>query len=173
MSEFISEIPSYTQSLLNHLTTFFMKLFSRIWIGFALVFLVFYLVQDIEKAKANLTLLFPRIYQHEVARVLGLIDQKVGAYIRGTILKCAFVGLFTWVGLLILGMPFSLIFGLLAGVLNIILYIGPVLAALPALLLSLVPGTLGFSVNRLLRIKPWMPLYLPRSFWVKRLILAL
>ena len=126
-----------------------MKLFSRIWIGFALVFLVFYLVQDIEKAKANLTLLFPRIYQHEVARVLGLIDQKVGAYIRGTILKCAFVGLFTWVGLLILGMPFSLIFGLLAGVLNIILYIG-LLAALPALLLSLVPGTLGFSsVNRL------------------------
>lgn len=144
MSEFISQIPFYTQNLLNYLISFFMKLFSRIWIGFALVFLVFYLVQDIEKAKSNLTFLFPRIYQQEVTRVLAVIDQKVGAYIRGTFLKCVFVGLFTGLGLFLLGMPFSLMLGLLAGVLNIILYIGPVLAAIPALLLSLVPGTPGF-----------------------------
>ncbi len=144
MSEFINQIPSYTQDLLNYLISFFMKLFSRIWIGFALVFLVFYLVQDIEKAKSNLTFLFPRIYQQEVTRVLGVIDQKVGAYIRGTLLKCLFVGLFTWLGLSLLGMPFSLMLGLLEGGLNIILYVGPVLAAIPALLLSLVPGTPSF-----------------------------
>ncbi len=140
----INQIPLYTQNLLNHLVSFFMKLFSNIWIGFGLVFLVFYLVQDIEKAKSNLTDLFPRIYQQEVTRVLGVVDQKVGAYIRGTLLKCLLVGLFTGLGLFLWGMPFSLMLGLLAGGLNIILYIGPVLAAVPALLLSLVPGTPGF-----------------------------
>ncbi|HHX87428.1 MAG TPA: AI-2E family transporter [Firmicutes bacterium] len=144
ITDIIAQIPFYTQNLLNYLISFFMKLFSRIWIGFALVFIVFYLVQDIEKTKSNLTFLFPRIYQQDVTKVLGVIDQKVGAYIRGTFLKCVFVGLLTGLGLFLLGMPFSLMLGLLAGGLNIILYIGPVLAAVPALLLSLVPGTPGF-----------------------------
>jgi len=144
MSEIVGQIPLYTQRVLNYIISFFMKLFSNIWVGFTLVFLVFYLVQDLEKAKSNLTRLFPGIYQQDVTKVLSVIDQKVGAYIRGTFLKCIFVGLFTGLGLLMLGMPFSLTLGLLEGVFNIILYIGPVLAAIPALLLSLVPGTPSF-----------------------------
>ncbi len=144
MFDLVGQLPFYTQRILNYLISSFMKLFSNIWIGFTLVFLVFYLIQDLEKAKSNLTHLFPGIYQREVTKVLAVIDQKVGAYIRGTFLKCIFVGLFTSLGLFLLGMPFSLTLGLLEGAFNIILYIGPVLAAIPALLLSLASGTPSF-----------------------------
>lgn len=138
------QLPDHLQQILRNLTALSMVLVSRLWIVLALVFLVFYLVQDIEKAKANLTGLFPQIYHQRVAHILGIVDQKVGAYIRGTLLKCLMVGLLTGLGLSIFGMPFSLMLGILAGLLNIILYIGPIMAALPALLLSLIPGTPNF-----------------------------
>lgn len=144
IEELTRQIPGHIQGLLRTLTSISMKIISQAWIALALVFLVFYLVQDMEKAKKNLTLLFPMIYHEEVARILAIIDQKVGAYIRGTLVKSLLVVMLTWLGLTILGVPFALMLGLLAGLLNIILYIGPVMAAVPALLLSLAPGTPSF-----------------------------
>lgn len=140
-NQFIRQAPGNIQQLLRTLTALSMDLLTRAWIILALVFLVFYLVQDIDKAKQNLTLLFPQIYKENVVHILSIIDEKVGAYIRGTLLKCVFVGLLTWLGLSILGMPFALMLGILAGIFNIVLYIGPVVATVPALLISIMPGT--------------------------------
>ncbi len=139
--QFVRQAPGNIQILLRNLTTLSMNVLARIWVVLALIFLVFYLVIDIEKARQNLTLLFPQIYKDNIAHILSIIDQKVGAYIRGTLMKCIFVGLLTWLGLTLTGMPFALMLGIMAGLFNIILYIGPFVAAIPALLLSLMPGT--------------------------------
>jgi predicted PurR-regulated permease PerM len=139
--QFVRQAPGNIQILLRNLTTLSMNVLTRIWVVLALIFLVFYLVVDIEKARQNLTLLFPQIYKDNIAHILSIIDQKVGAYIRGTLMKCIFVGLLTWLGLTLIGMPFALMLGIMAGLFNIILYIGPFVAAIPALLLSLMPGT--------------------------------
>ncbi len=150
--QFVRQAPANIQLLLRNLTALSMNVLTRIWVVLALVFLVFYLVVDIEKARNNLTLLFPQIYKDNIAHILSTIDEKVGAYIRGTLLKCLFVGLLTWLGLTFLGMPFSLMLGIMAGLFNIILYIGPLVAAVPALLLSLMPGTPGLILVALLYI---------------------
>jgi len=143
-NQFIRQAPGNLQLLLRNLTTVSMGVVSRAWIVLALIFLVFYLVQDLDKARHNLTLLFPQIYKENVVHILSTIDEKVGAYIRGTLMKCLFVGLLTWLGLTMFGMPFALMLGILAGTLNIILYIGPVFATIPALLLTIMPGTPNF-----------------------------
>lgn len=140
-NQFVRQAPGNVQILLRNLTAVSMGVVTRIWIMLALVFLVFFLVQDLDKARHNLMLLFPQIYKENVVHILSTIDEKVGAYIRGTLLKCAFVGLLTWVGLSILGMPFALMLGILAGAFNIILYIGPFAAAVPAVMLSIMPDT--------------------------------
>lgn len=140
-NQIIRDAPGSIQDILRNLTSFSMNIFNRAWVILAMVFLVFYLVQDLDKAKKNLTLLFPHIYEQNIVHILGTIDEKVGAYIRGTLLKCFFVGLLTWLGLTILKLPFSLTLGILAGILNIILYIGPIVAAVPALMLAIMPGT--------------------------------
>jgi predicted PurR-regulated permease PerM len=141
---FTKEAPGFVQQLLKYLANFSMALVSKAWIGLMLIFLVFYLVQDLEKAKSNLTLLAPQIYRKDVIHILAIVDQKVGAFIRGTLMKSLFVGLLTGGGLAILGLPFAMMLGALAGIFNIVLYIGPVLAAVPALLLSLLPGAPNF-----------------------------
>ncbi len=143
-TDFAREAPRMGQQILKYLANFSVALVSKTWIALMLVFLVFYLVQDLEKAKSRLTLLAPQIYKKNVVHILGIIDQKVGAFIRGTLLKSLFVGLLTGGGLAILGLPFALMLGALEGILNIILYIGPVLAAIPALLLTFLPGAPNF-----------------------------
>lgn len=143
-ADFAREAPKLGQQLLKYLANFSVALVSKTWIALMLVFVVFYLIQDLDKAKSRLTQLAPQIYQKNVGHILGVIDEKVGAYIRGTLLKCLFVGLFTGGGLAVLGLPFALMLGALAGILNIILYIGPVLAAVPALLLTFLPGAPNF-----------------------------
>ncbi len=150
--QFIRQAPGNVQYLLRYITALSMGLFTRIWVVIALVFVVFYLVQDLGKVRQNLTLMFPQIYKENIKHILNTIDQKVGAYIRGTLLKCLFVGLFIWVGLTLLGMPFALMLGIMAGLLNIILYIGPVAAAIPAVLLSIMPDTPNIILVLLLYI---------------------
>jgi len=49
-----------------------------------------------------------------------------------------------------LGMPFAILLGITAGLFNIILYIGPFAAAIPALLLSIMPATPSFFLVVLL-----------------------
>ncbi len=150
--QFVRQAPGNIQIILRNLTTLSMNVLARIWVVLALIFLVFYLVVDIEKARQNLTLLFPQIYKDNIAHILSIIDEKVGAYIRGTLMKCIFVGLLTWLGLTLMGMPFALMLGIMAGLFNIILYIGPFVAAIPALLLSLMPGTPGLLLVALIYI---------------------
>lgn len=151
-NQFVRQAPGNIQQLLRSLTSISMGLVTRIWVGLAMVFLIFYMVQDLDKARQNLTLLFPQIYKENIVHLLSTIDAKVGAYIRGTLMKCLFVGLLTWFGLSLLGMPFALMLGILAGTLNIILYIGPWVASIPALLLSIMPDTPNFFLVALLYI---------------------
>ena len=151
-NQFVRQAPGNIQLMLRNLTTVSMGVVSRIWVVLALIFLVFYLVQDLDKARHNLTLIFPQIYKENILHLLSTIDEKVGAYIRGTLLKCLFVGLLTWIGLSALGMPFALMLGILAGAFNIILYIGPVVATIPALLLTIMPGTPNFFLVAILYI---------------------
>ncbi len=151
-NQFIRQAPANIQQLLRTVTAISMDIVTRAWVMLILIFLVFYLVQDLDKAKHNLTLLFPQIYKENVMHIISTIDGKVGAYIRGTLMKSILVGLLTWLGLTILDMPFALMLGIVAGTFNIILYIGPFVAAVPAVLLSIMPDTPGIILVLLLYV---------------------
>ncbi len=141
LMEFIESIPMILISWINRISTFKIPFLSELWSLVGLFFLTFFLLLDIEKVKASIVSLFPPNYHHEVLHVIGIIDSKVGAYLRGNVIRCSIVGVFTGLGLTWIGMPFAVTLGITAGLLNIIHNIGPLLAAIPAVLLSLTPGT--------------------------------
>ncbi|TAF52633.1 MAG: AI-2E family transporter [Oscillatoriales cyanobacterium] len=69
------------------------------------------------------------------------IGQRMGSYIRGRVLVSGILGIFITAGLSFLGMPeFALGLGAIAGVTNLIPFIGPVLGAVPALIVALAKG---------------------------------
>ena len=142
----VEELPYTIQRVLQQFTTVTMDFVSRIWALLVIIFIVFYMLIEQDKVRRQITLLFPQVYRKDVSYVLETIDEKVGAYIRGTLLRCFVVGLFVGSVMYLLGMPFALMLGVLAGVLDIIIYIGPFIAAVPAVLFSFMPDTPHFLV---------------------------
>jgi len=144
ITSLIQQIPTNLQQLLNQVTSLTLALFSRLTELIVILFLVFYLLKDLAKIKAGIIMSAPTNYRYEFSRVLTILDEKVGAYLRGNFLRCGIVGFATGLGLFIMGMPFYFILGFFAGLMNIIYYIGPYIAAIPAVLISISPDTPGF-----------------------------
>ncbi|RJX25785.1 MAG: AI-2E family transporter [Dethiobacter sp.] len=136
----IESIPLYLLQWINRISSFNIPFLSEIWSLLGLFFLILFLLFDINGVKTALVNLFPSHYRKEAAHVIRVTDDKVGAYLRGNLVRCSIVGLATGLGLFTIGMPFVLILGITAGLLNIIYKIGPFLAAIPAILISFTPG---------------------------------
>lgn len=143
-SFFVEQIPKYLQNMLSNLSSFSMSFFAGVWAVLMVVFMILYMLLFAKDARQEFYVIFPEKYRDNVRHVVSVINEKVGAYIRGTVAKSILVGVLTGVALSIVGLPFSLVLGVLAGLLNIILVIGPVLAAIPAVLISFAPNTPHF-----------------------------
>jgi len=79
------------------------------------------------------------------------IDNVFRIYIRGQLLDTAIVGFLIGIGLTILGFDSAFLLGMMAGIFNLIPYFGPILGALPAVVLSLLQS-------------PWQALYVGLLF---------
>lgn len=103
-----------------------------------IVFLVisFYLVVEEGALKRMARALAPEQHHVFLFQLLSKIQKKVGSWLRGQLFLSLIVGLMAYIGLLILGVPYALVLGLLAGLLEFIPYIGPIISAIPAILLA-------------------------------------
>nr|WP_255579691.1 MULTISPECIES: AI-2E family transporter [unclassified Deinococcus] len=108
-----------------------------------ILLLSIYLMLDYSRVNATLLGIFPRPWQPRVLEVTDLIGTAVGGYVRGQLVIATFIGVFVWLGLSIVGIPSAAAIGFLAGAFNIVPYLGPIIGALPAILLALtLPGAL-------------------------------
>lgn len=106
-----------------------------------ILLLSIYLMLDYSRVNATLLSIFPRPWQPRVMEFSELTGTAVGGYVRGQLLIAAFIGVFVWLGLTIVGIPSAAAIGFLAGAFNIVPYLGPIIGAAPALLLALtMPG---------------------------------
>lgn len=81
--------------------------------------------------------LFPFGKRDRVREVLAGVASSLRAWMKGQAVAMIAVGAMTILGLMVLGAPLPLALGLLSGFLNVIPFIGPVLAAVPAVLVAL------------------------------------
>ena len=84
-------------------------------------------------------LLHAALPSHIQPYLFGLFDRiqkKFGLWLRGEIILMVIVGLFSYVGLLILGVDYALILGIIAGLAELVPYAGPVISAIPAVLIA-------------------------------------
>ncbi|MGN1368538.1 MAG: AI-2E family transporter [Aristaeellaceae bacterium] len=102
--------------------------------------MAFYLLRDRRKIASGLTLLLPVSCRARGVRAAREMKRESAAYFRGQLVLSLAVGGMTAVGLLLTGTPGWLLLGVLMGVLELVPYIGPVIAGLPAVLLALQGG---------------------------------
>lgn len=80
--------------------------------------------------------LFPQGSRPRTREVLYEIGHTLSRWLMGKLLSMVIVGVFTAAGLALLGVPLALVLGILAGLLDFIPYIGPILAGVPAVLIA-------------------------------------
>jgi predicted PurR-regulated permease PerM len=99
--------------------------------------LVFYLLRDWPGIQARLGDLVPGPYRDRVLGFASEYDRLLARYLRGQLLAAGIVGTLTWLGFLIAGFPYALLLGAVAGVFNIIPYMGLVASLIPALIIAI------------------------------------
>jgi predicted PurR-regulated permease PerM len=106
-------------------------------------FWLFYILHDESQVKEGVIQALPRQLRADVLCMARLIDDVLSAYIRGQLLLCFFVGGMATVALAIIGVPFALVLGLIAGIFEALPYVGPILGAVPAIVVAVLsnPGS--------------------------------
>lgn len=107
----------------------------------------FYLMVDAERIGPTLARLAPPSHRQEVGRLLQQINVTWNAFLRGQLLLSLTVGVVTGAAMSALGVRFSIALGIVAGVLEIIPGLGPILSAVPAVLLALFQGAANLPLT--------------------------
>jgi len=163
---FIDQIPEFLTSILNKIQSIqpgpqkeFLATFNN-WINksplniksifsvlgtmagqvvsvFMVFVLAFYISVKKKKVRFFIDSLVPVKYKNFLTDFSGSVQKDVGKWARGLLLLCLFIGVFVYLGLLILGVKFSLTLAVIAGLTEVIPYLGPFLGAVPAVLIAL------------------------------------
>lgn len=115
-----------------------LNLFSNIINFFALIVLTFYLLLERKNLSRYLVTFFGQQGEKRVSRFVLRVEKRLGGWVRGQLVLMTMIGVVTYFGLRILGIDYALPLAILAGLTEIIPYIGPIIAAIPAVLLGLV-----------------------------------
>jgi HAD superfamily hydrolase (TIGR01509 family) len=107
----------------------------------------FYLMVDAERIRPTLIDLVPPAHRQEIAKLLERINVTWNAFLRGQLLLSLIVGVVTGVTMSILGVRFAIALGIVAAILEIIPGLGPILSAVPAVLLALFQGAASLPVT--------------------------
>lgn len=105
--------------------------------------LAYYLLKDYQSIKRVAVGWLPKEARHRVIEMTGYIHRVVGGFIRGQLIVSAVVGALIAAGFSVIGVRYALILGLIAGIADIIPYFGPIISAVPALVLALLNSPLS------------------------------
>jgi predicted PurR-regulated permease PerM len=110
------------------------------WLIFILM-AAFYMVKDADRITEQFDNLAPPGYRDDVRRLRQQITKVWNAFLRGELLLGLSVAVMTTVICFAIGIPYAWALGLLAGAMELLPSIGPVIAAIPAILLALFQGS--------------------------------
>jgi len=105
------------------------------------LFLSGYMLADSRTLIKNFVRLLPQPWDDRIAAQVGPISNRIGSYIRGRLLVSSILAIATTVSLSVLGLSdFALGLGAISGFTNLIPFLGPILGAIPALVVAISQG---------------------------------
>ncbi|MEO1445729.1 MAG: AI-2E family transporter [Cyanobacteria bacterium J06635_11] len=105
------------------------------------IFISGYMLADSDTLTKNFARILPQPWDQKISDQLPEIGDRIGSYIRGRFIVSATLALATSVGLTFLGLQdFAIGLGAIAGVTNLVPFLGPLLGAIPALVVAIPQG---------------------------------
>ena len=104
---------------------------------FVVPFVVYFILAEGEEAVRHLIERVPNKYFEMTMNVLTKIRKDLSSYLKGWMLESMIVGLISIIGFWIIGIPNPVLIGIVAGIANLMPYLGPIVGASLALMMSL------------------------------------
>ena len=127
-----SNLGQTTKSVFSTLTGVFGGLVSF----FAILVIVFYITVEKNILRKFFFLFTPDHKKSYVSELIDEIKKKMGMWLRGQLALSLIVGILTYIGLTILGVKYALVLALIAGLFEIVPFVGPWLSAIPAVIIG-------------------------------------
>lgn len=132
----IEGMEAWLTGLVAALIAILLKLMNSLLIVAIVPFVSFYLLKDITKVKKFFWELTPVRWRESALRFSRDVDESLGGYIRGQLFVCLVIGGLSAAVLWFMGMKYPLILGVIMGITNVIPYFGPIIGAVPAILVA-------------------------------------
>src|SRR3989344_7904047 len=148
--QIVEQLISQIGGVPGRIAKFTLSIFSNLLAVVAVLVFAFYLLSDRENLDKQLETFLGEKRNRELGKVIDLLEVRLGNWARGQFTLMLVVGALNYFGLTLLGVPFALPLAILAGFLEIVPYIGPIIAAIPAVFIGF--GTsfiLGIAVASL------------------------
>lgn len=113
---------------------------GAVWVIFVLI-TSFYMVRDSKNILHHIDLVAPPAYRSDMRRLRKQVTQVWNAFLRGQLILGTVVAVITTVGCMAVGLPYPWALGLIAGILEFVPNVGPIMAFVPAVLLALFQGS--------------------------------
>lgn len=120
---------------------------------FSVIFMLvlsFYLLKDADRFQAEIERSLPDAYRDDARRILSELNEIWSSFLRGQVILALIIGVVTTLALFVLGVRNALLLGLLAGVLEVVPTLGPIIAMIPAVLIAFFQGSTHFAIDNLL-----------------------
>jgi len=95
-----------------------------------------YMLLDFKNLRLMFVDLFEDERRDEIQKLVTKIETRLGSWLRGQILLMLIIGVLTYIGLLIIGMDYALPLAVIAGLLEVVPIVGPIISLVPAALIG-------------------------------------
>lgn len=133
-SQLVQQLEDYLSQTLGSLPTLVVETATVLAAILAVIFLAIYMAVSPDSLVTGALRFVPREHRSEARQLIDRTGSRLRGWIIGTVLVSIFVGVGAGIGLWVLGVPLPITFGIIAGVLNVIPYLGAIVGGLlPAL----------------------------------------
>ncbi len=129
----VSKVGTSLPSIMNAIFT----TFSGVLVVFSFLVITYYMLIERHNLHHYLIWFFGTTNAEKRAKdFIDRVEFELGGWVRGELLLMLIVGVLTYIGLLILGIPYALPLAILAGLLEVVPNIGPTISSVPAIILT-------------------------------------
>lgn len=134
--QFIESVSEEISSISGNVLHVTLGIFSNALLVVTVFVLTFYFLVDLPHLRRGLISLFSKKNRPKIEKVIRELEDKIGSWLRGEALLMFIIGLATYVGLLLIGLDYALSLALIAGLLEIVPVLGPLISVVPALIVA-------------------------------------
>jgi predicted PurR-regulated permease PerM len=132
----IVDLEKWLQGLIDIMVNIAKKMVNYLIFIIIIPFIVFYFLKDYDEIGSLFWRIVPRKWHDESKELIQEVNRIIGGYIRGQLFVCLVLAGCSFLAFWIAGVPYPLLLGIIIGVTDIIPYFGPIIGAVPAILIA-------------------------------------